>query len=47
MIRICEGIEIIGTFFEDELVKYIPSDIFIQLKCQAKAKTKRNFGIFC
>ena len=36
-----KGDEIIGTFFEDQLVKYIPSDIY-PIEVLKKKKTKKG-----
>ena len=36
-----EGEEIIGTFFEDELIRYIPNDIY-PIEVLKKKKTKKG-----
>ena len=36
-----KGDKIIGTFFEDELVKYIPSDVYL-FEVLKKKKTKKG-----
>ena len=41
IIREYEGEEIIGPFFEDELVKYIPDDIY-PIEVLKKRKTKKG-----
>ena len=41
IIREYEGEEIIGPFFEDEIVKYIPDDIY-PIEVLKKRKTKKG-----